>query len=119
MFLYHCRYVQLIDIRSDGVDNLVGSMVLVFQLSTWAYHSLVLAVHPYEVSRSEDWYVSPVGICPLCLAYLDVLYLDSGYLVNKLQSFCCSLCLTVFLSIYSDVQLEIVTGVETRIGEER
>ena len=67
MFLYHCQYVQLVDIRSDGVDNVVGSMVLVFQLSTWAYHSPVLAVHPHSVSRSKDWCVSPVGIYPLYL----------------------------------------------------
>ena len=53
MFLYGCWYVQLVGIHSDGVDNMVGSMVLVFQLSTWAWSSSVAAVHPHKVTGPE------------------------------------------------------------------
>jgi len=68
VFLYGCRYVQLVGMHSDGADNAVGSMVLVFQLSTWASRSPVPAVHPHEVTGLEGWCVSPVGVCPLCLS---------------------------------------------------
>jgi len=68
VFLYGCRYVQLVVMSSDGVDNAVGSMVLVFQLSTWTCRYPVLDVHPHEVTRPEGWCVNPVGVCPLGLS---------------------------------------------------
>jgi len=68
VFLYGCWYVQLVGVCSDGVDHTVRSMVLVFQLPTWVCSSPVTAVHPHEVTDSEGWCVSPVGICPLRLS---------------------------------------------------
>jgi len=110
VFLYGRWYVQLIGVSSYGSDNTVGSVVLIFQLSTWACSPPVPAVHPYQVTGLEDWCRSCVGICPLCLSWLGVLHLGLGYFMNKFQLFRCGLCLPLFRSIHSKVQHDAVPG---------
>ena len=119
MFLYGRRYVQLIGVGLYGLDNTVGSVVFIFQLPAQVCSSPVSSVNPNLIAWLESGGGHAVAVSTVCLPHLGVSHLHPGDFVDAFQSFRCHLSFPHLERIHSYIQLEVITRMVPKVGEER
>jgi hypothetical protein len=111
--------VQFVSVGSHKAGDTIRAMVLILQFPTRSFRSPVSPINPYHISWLEGGSRTPMVVGVVLVAKLGKSHFAACDIMDGGEALGCRLSLLFLREIDTNVQFEVVLGVEPMVREER